>query len=82
MLMPGSQMRALLPELIVFVLWVPLLIFIEIGKFLMSWGSNGVFASFYLREVSYVWDNCRSLGPIVAGGGVLDVTSRTQPHQT
>ena len=37
-----------------------------------TWKSNSVFASFYLKDVSYVWDNCRSLGPFVAAGQIIN----------
>ena len=37
----------------------------------VSWRSNSVFASFYLRDVQYVMEGLRSLGPIVAVGSVL-----------
>ena len=36
-----------------------------------TWRSNPVFASFYLRDTSFTLDGCRSLGPYVAAGGVL-----------
>ena len=36
-----------------------------------SWRSNSVFASFYLRDIQYVMEGLRSLGPIVAAGSVL-----------
>ena len=36
-----------------------------------TWRSNTVFASFYLRDVSFIWDDCRSLGPFVSAGQVL-----------
>ena len=36
-----------------------------------TWRSNPVFASFYLRNISFALDGCRSLGPFVAAGGVL-----------
>ena len=43
-----------------------------------SWSSNFVFASFYLNDISFIWDGNRSLGPFVAAGQVL--TDSTQPH--
>ena len=36
-----------------------------------TWRSNPVFASFYLRDISYALEGCRSLGPFVAAGSVL-----------
>ena len=36
-----------------------------------TWRSNPVFASFYLRDISFALDGCRSLGPFVAAGGIL-----------
>ena len=36
-----------------------------------TWRSNPIFASFYLRDVSFALDGCHSLGPFVATGGVL-----------
>ena len=36
-----------------------------------TWRSNSVFASFYLRDVSYVLEDCKSLGPFVAAGDVI-----------
>ena len=36
-----------------------------------QWRSNSVFASHYLKEVSLEYENCRSLGPIVAAGSVI-----------
>ena len=35
------------------------------------WRSNPVFASFYLPDISFALDGCRSLGRFVAAGGVL-----------
>ena len=32
-----------------------------------TWRSNPVFTSYYLRDLSYTLDSCRSLGPFVAG---------------
>ena len=31
-----------------------------------SWKSNSVFASFCLRDVQFVFNNCQSLGPFIA----------------
>ena len=36
-----------------------------------TWRSNPVFASFYLRDVAFVFDGFRALGPIVAAGSVI-----------
>ena len=36
-----------------------------------QWRSNSVFTSHYLKEVSLQYQNCRALGPIVAGGVVI-----------
>ena len=36
-----------------------------------TWRSNSVFASFYLKDVSYLFEGLRSLGPFVAAGSVL-----------
>ena len=36
-----------------------------------TWRSNSVFASFYLNDVSYVFEGLRSLGPFVAAGQVV-----------
>ena len=36
-----------------------------------TWKSNSVFASFYLKDVSFVFDSCRSLGPFVAADQVI-----------
>ena len=35
-----------------------------------TWRSSPIFASFYLRAISFVLDGCHSLGPFVAAGGV------------
>ena len=37
-----------------------------------QWRSNTVFASHYLKEVSLQYENCRSLGPIVAAGTIIE----------
>ena len=37
-----------------------------------TWRSNTVFASFYLRDVTFVLDDCRSLGPFVSAGQVIN----------
>ena len=36
-----------------------------------TWKSSYVFASFYLRDLAYVLDDTRSLGPFVAAGGII-----------
>ena len=36
-----------------------------------TWRSNPVFASFYLRDLSYSLDNCHSFRPFIAAGSVL-----------
>ena len=41
-----------------------------------TWRSNSIFASFYLKDIQYVFDNCKSLGPVVAAGTVLDLGGR------
>ena len=33
-----------------------------------SWRSNTVFTSFYFRDIQYVFEGARSLGPFVAAG--------------
>ena len=33
-----------------------------------SWRSNTVFTSFYLKDVQYIFEGVRSLGPFVAAG--------------
>ena len=33
-----------------------------------SWKSNSVFTSFYFRDLQYVFEGVRSLGPFVAAG--------------
>ena len=38
---------------------------------LATWKSNSVFASFYLKDVQYMFENCRSLGPFVASGEIF-----------
>ena len=36
-----------------------------------TWKSNSVFASFYLNDVSYIFEGLRSLGPFVAARQVV-----------
>ena len=36
-----------------------------------TWRSNSVFSLFYFKDIEYVLENCRSLGPFVAAGAVL-----------
>ena len=38
------------------------------------WRLNSVFASFYFKYISYVFEGLRSLGPFVAAGNVVDPT--------
>ena len=40
------------------------------------WKSNTVFASYYLKDISHQWDNCRSLGPFVAAGQILNTSDQ------
>ena len=37
-----------------------------------TWRSNSVFASFYFRDISYVFQGLRSLGPFVAAGSIVN----------
>ena len=37
-----------------------------------AWKSNSVFSSFYLKDITYVWENLRSLGPFVSAGQVIN----------
>ena len=37
-----------------------------------TWRSNSVFASFYFKDISYVFEGIRSLGPFVAAGSIVD----------
>ena len=37
-----------------------------------TWRSNSMFASFYFRDISYVFQGLRSLGPFVAAGSVVN----------
>ena len=37
-----------------------------------TWRSNTVFTSFYLKDVAYEWDDCRSLGSFVVAGQVIN----------
>ena len=37
-----------------------------------TWRSNSVFASFYFRDISYVFQGLQSLGPFVAAGSVVN----------
>ena len=36
-----------------------------------TWRSNPVFASFYLKDISFMLEGCHSLRPFVAAGSVL-----------
>ena len=44
-----------------------------------TWRSNVVFAAFYLRDVSYVLDDRRSLGPFISAGGIISRDSGHSP---
>ena len=37
-----------------------------------SWRSNSVFSSFYFKDLQYVMEDWKSLGPFVAAGEVLN----------
>ena len=37
-----------------------------------AWRSNTVFASVYLKDVSYEWNDCRLLGSFVSAGQVIN----------
>ena len=37
-----------------------------------TWKSNTVFTSFYLKDVEFIFENCRSLGPFVSAGQVIN----------
>ena len=39
-----------------------------------TWRSNSTFAAYYLRDVAFTWENCKSLGPFVSAGQVIDST--------
>ena len=39
-----------------------------------TWRSNSVFASFYFKDISYVFEGLRSLGPFVVAGSVVNPT--------
>ena len=47
-----------------------------------TWRCTSVFASFYLRGISLVLDNVRSLGPFVSAGLVLASSSRFRRPMT
>ena len=36
-----------------------------------QWRCNSVFASHYLKDVSFVYNNCRTLGPLLVAGSVV-----------
>ena len=46
----------------------------EISKVLeaATWRSNSVFTSFYFRDISFVFQGLRSLGPFVAAGSIVN----------
>ena len=35
------------------------------------WKSNSVFASFYFKDIQYIFEEIRSIGPFVAAGLVI-----------
>ena len=37
-----------------------------------TWKSNTVFTSFYLKDVEFIFENCRSLGPFVSAGQIIN----------
>ena len=37
-----------------------------------TWKANTVFTSFYLKDVEFTLDNCRSLGPFVSAGQIIN----------
>ena len=37
-----------------------------------TWRPNSVFAAFYLKDIQYIWENCRTLGPFVSAGQVIN----------
>ena len=37
-----------------------------------TWKSNSVFTSFYLKDVEFIFENCRSLGPFVSAGQIIN----------
>ena len=39
-----------------------------------SWRSNSVFASFYFKDIQYIFEGMRSLGPFVSAGTVVNPT--------
>ena len=47
-----------------------------------TWKTNSTFASFYLRDVAYTWDNCQSLGPFVSAGQVINTPEHGRSRQT
>ena len=42
-----------------------------------TWKSNTVFASFYLKDISYSWEDSFSLGPFVSAGQIFNAPSST-----
>ena len=42
-----------------------------------TWRSNSVFASFYLRDIAHVYEDCSSLGPFIAAGQVINSPARS-----
>ena len=47
-----------------------------------TWKSNTVFASFYLKDIAFEWDDCRSLGPFVSAGQVINPPNQQQRPPT
>ena len=37
-----------------------------------TWRSNTVFASYYFRDIAYSLEECKSLGPFVAAGNIIN----------
>ena len=67
------------PDLTVFMVLAPPLTLLRIGflsKSFMQLPGDPIllFASFYLKDMSQQWEDCRSLGPFVASDQVLDLS--------
>ena len=37
-----------------------------------TWTSNSVFTSYYLKDVEFIFENCRSVGPFVSAGQIIN----------
>ena len=37
-----------------------------------TWKTNTVFTSFYLKDVEFIFENCRRLGPFLSGGEIMN----------